>query len=207
MSDTVYHPVQRDAATFLRTHAQTGGELTEVRLDVEPGGGNPIHYHARFDEHFAPTAGTIHVQVANEVHVLGPGDSAVAPAGAPHRWWNPGQEPASVLVQLRPGHPGFEEFIRIFYGIAADGLCNAAGVPRNLVHAGFVLVHGDINAVGAQRALMPVLRVFHLVATITGAGERLRRRYCPSPNAAARGHGSHPEIADMQETRHDDHPR
>ncbi|HET9766878.1 MAG TPA: cupin domain-containing protein [Thermoanaerobaculia bacterium] len=185
--DTVYHPIQKDSATFLRTHAQTGGRLTEVRLDIEPGGGNNLHYHARFAEHFAPLVGTIHVQVGKQEHVLRPGDRAVAPAGVPHRWWNPTAEPASVQVELQPGHAGFEEFIRIFYGLATDGRCNAAGVPRSLVEASFALVHGDINLVGRQRVLTPLLFVLHRVALWNGTAQALLRRYCGAPQGAAAG--------------------
>jgi len=185
--DTVYHPIQKDSATFLRTHAQSGGRLTELRLDVEPGGGNGLHYHARFDEHFAPVSGTIHVQVGKTEHVLRPGDRAVAPRGVPHRWWNATAEPASVHVELHPGDAGFEEFIRIYYGLAADGHSNAKGVPKSLVQASFALVHGDINMVGKQRVLTPLLLVLHRVALWNGTAKALLRRYTGAPQATPTG--------------------
>jgi len=185
--DTVYHPIQRDSATFLRTHAQTGGKLTEMRLDVEPGGGNGLHYHARFDEHFAPKSGTIHVQVGKVEHVLRPGDRAMAPKGVPHRWWNATTEPASVLVELHPGDAAFEEFIRIYYGLAAEGFSNAKGAPKNLVQASFALVHGDINLVGAQRVLTPLLLLLHRVAWWNGTAKALLRRYGGARETTATG--------------------
>ena len=185
--DTVYNPGQKDSATFLRTHAQIGGQLTEIRLDVEPGGGNGLHYHARFDEHFAPLAGTIHVQIGKVEHVLRPGDRAVAPKGVPHRWWNATAEPASVRVELHPGDAAFEEFIRIYYGLAADGQSNAKGAPKSLVQASFALVHGDINLVGKQRVLTLLLLVLHRMALWNGTAKTLRRRYARAPELPPTG--------------------
>jgi len=173
-----YHPVQKDAATFLRTARETGGELTEALLEVEPGGGNGLHVHRRFDEHFTGVAGTTHVEVGGQAHVLRPGDSAVAPKGTPHRWWNAGEGAAHVRVELRPGDARFEEFIQIYYGLAADGKSDARGAPRNIIHTGYALVHGDIHLAGAQRALMPILYACYWIARASGEGERLRRRYC-----------------------------
>jgi quercetin dioxygenase-like cupin family protein len=173
-----YHPIQKDAATFLRTSRETGGELTAALLEVDPGGGNALHIHRRFDEHFTGVAGVTRVEVRGQVHALAPGESAVAPRNTPHRWWNAGNEPAHVRIELRPGDTRFEEFIQIFYGIGADGGSDARGVPRNLIHAGFALVHGDITPAGRQRALMPVLHACYWIARMTGIGERLRQRYC-----------------------------
>ena len=42
----IYNPVQRDAATFLRTSAETGGKLTLIELEVAPGGVVTPHYSA-----------------------------------------------------------------------------------------------------------------------------------------------------------------
>jgi len=175
-----FHPVQRDAATFLRTAGASGGELTEALLEVEPGGGNGMHVHRRFDEHFIGEVGITHVEVGGQVHALGAGEQTVARRNTPHRWWNAGDGPAHVRVEIRPGDTGFEEFIQIYYGIAADGGSGPNGAPRNLIHAGYALVHGDIHLVGGQRALMPVIHACYWIARISGAGERLRRKYCVS---------------------------
>src|SRR5687767_4095212 len=103
----IHNPVQRDWVTFLETCDETGGTRTVVDLTVSPGGGNVLHTHRSYDERFAVLEGSLGVQVGRHVSVLGRGESATAPAGVPHRWFNPGTGPARVLVTLTNGHAGF----------------------------------------------------------------------------------------------------
>jgi hypothetical protein len=60
-------------------------------------------------------------------------------------------------------------------------------VPKSLVQASFALVHGDINMVGKQRVLTPLLLALHRVAVWNGTAERLLRRYARAPEIAPTG--------------------
>ena len=44
-------------------------------------------------------------------------------------WSNPGEDRNVVQVELRPGSPGFENGLRVAYGLAADALVLKNGVP------------------------------------------------------------------------------
>src|SRR5512146_571342 len=103
----IYNPVQRDRVTFLKTAAETGGELTLLEMEVAPGGGNFLHIHATYAERFTVLAGELGVQVGERQSVLAEGASEVVPAGVVHRWYNSGAAPARIYVELRPGHAGF----------------------------------------------------------------------------------------------------
>ena len=45
-------PAQRDAATFLETSEETGGERTLAELEAAPGGKVTPHYHLTYSERF-----------------------------------------------------------------------------------------------------------------------------------------------------------
>ena len=68
---------------------------------------------------------------------LGPGQSAVAPAGVAHDWWNGSKtEEAHVLVEIAaaPGGGGdadrFELLIGMLFGLANDGKVDRRGRPH-----------------------------------------------------------------------------
>jgi hypothetical protein len=72
---------------------------------------------------------------------------------------NAPQEPVTFLVELAPGHAGFERALQIGYGLAADGQTNDKGVPKNLTHAALLFDMSEISIPGAMAAIGPVLRV------------------------------------------------
>ena len=174
----IHNPVQRDWVTFLETCDETGGLRTVVDLTVAPGGGNVLHTHRSYDERFAVLEGSLGVQVGRRATVLGRGESASAPAGVPHRWFNPGTEPARVLVTLTNGHAGFERALRVAYGLARDGLVDGRGVPRSPAHVALLLELSDTEPTGAARLLVPALRALARWARAEGVERELVARYC-----------------------------
>ena len=118
----IYNPVQADAATFLETSDETGGARTLIELEVAPGGKVTPHYHLTYSERFKLIEGRLTVEIDGVRHELEPGDEAVVAPGSLHAWRNPGAERSIAHVELRPGSPGFENALRVAYGLAADGL-------------------------------------------------------------------------------------
>jgi len=173
----IYNPVQRDAATFLETSEETGGVRTLAELEVAPGGKVTPHYHLTFSERFKVLEGQLTVEIDGVHHDLGPGDEAVAAARSVHAWSNPGEERSLVRVELRPGSPGFEQGLRVVYGLAADGLVRKNGVPRNPLHAALVLQMGEIRLPGRYAVLERVLGLLTRVARWRGVDRELERRY------------------------------
>ena len=173
----IYNPVQRDAATFLETSEETGGERTLAELEVAPGGKVTPHYHLTYSERFKVLEGRLTVEIDGVRHELGPGHDAVAAPRSLHAWSNPGAERSVAHVELRPGSPGFEKALRIAYGLAADGLVLKNGVPRNPLHAALLLEMGEMRLPGAYAALERVLGLLVRVARWRGVDRELERRY------------------------------
>ena len=176
-SRRVYNPVQRDAATFLETSAETAGARTLVELEVAPGGKVTPHYHVSYSERFEVLEGRLTVEIDGVRHQLGPGDEAVAAPGSLHAWSNPGDQRSVAHVELRPGSPGFEKGLRITYGLAADGRVLKNGVPRNPLHTALILEMGQLRLPGAYAVIERIMGLLARVARRRGVDSELERRY------------------------------
>ena len=78
---------------FLKTAADTGGELLEMEATYEPSRGKPPeHFHPRQSEHFEILEGTMHALIAGEERELRSGDTIDIEAGVPHSMWNEGPD-------------------------------------------------------------------------------------------------------------------
>jgi mannose-6-phosphate isomerase-like protein (cupin superfamily) len=173
----IENPVQGDAVTFLETSAESGGERSLLGLEVRPGGRVTPHFHPSYSEHFFVREGRLTVEVGDSRRELGPGDDAAVSAGARHTWRNEGSEPVLVDVELRPGHSGCEDSLRMLFGLAADGRVMSNGRPRNPCHTALLLDCADARLPRAQPAFGPGLRLLSALARVTGIERRLRRRY------------------------------
>lgn len=177
-SRRIVNPIQNDAMTFVRTAEETGGAYSLMDMEVAPGGGLLLHYHATFAEHFTVTSGEFGVQIAKDSFVLKPGESAVAPAMTVHRWYNNTNQTATVRIELRPGSTGFERFLQILYGLARDGLCDKKGLPKSLVYKAILMELADTNVPGFFSAVAPLLRMIARRARRKGIERELVDRYC-----------------------------
>ena len=92
-----------DTMTLKATAESTGGSLVLLENLTTPGGGPPLHSHETEDEFWYVLDGTFEIRIGDEVHTLGPGGFAVAPAGVVHNFRNGGETPSRVLVGFTPG--------------------------------------------------------------------------------------------------------
>jgi uncharacterized RmlC-like cupin family protein len=69
----------------------------------------PRHTHTREDETYYVTSGELEVKVGDEIFVLKPGDTLLAPRNIPHELRNSGNTINHYLLVFSPS--GFEEFI------------------------------------------------------------------------------------------------
>jgi quercetin dioxygenase-like cupin family protein len=88
--------------TFLRTGRDTGGELLQVHVRLDPGGWVPRHVHARQDERVEVLAGSVAVRVSGRDRVLAVGESADVPRRKVHVVRNAGEGEARFLLEVRP---------------------------------------------------------------------------------------------------------
>ena len=173
----IYSPVQQDAATFVETSEESGGARTLLDIELAPGGGNALHRHLTYAERFTCVEGELTVRVDGLLHVLHPGDQAVAEIGALHAFANESAEPARFEVELVPGHRGFEKALQIGYGLAQDDRTTGTGVPRNLIEAAVLADMAEIRVVGPLRLLTPVLKLLARWGRRRGVDAALVERY------------------------------
>ena len=88
---------------FVKTAADTDGELLEMEATYEPSSMPPIpHFHPSQREHFEILEGTMHARIDGAERELRAGDELDVEAGTVHAMWNEGPEPARTLWQTRP---------------------------------------------------------------------------------------------------------
>jgi len=172
----IVSPDGAEALTFLETSAETGGARTYVEAVLKPGSGTPLHTHATYSEDFEVLEGTLSVSVdGRELH-LGPGDRALVPIGAVHRFRNASEAPVRFRCALEPASRGFEEMQQIGAGLAADGRTRGE-LPKDPRLLGLLLVMSDSGLTGTLRALEPILRALGDRARRRGVEDELRARY------------------------------
>jgi quercetin dioxygenase-like cupin family protein len=112
---------------FLRTGAETQGDLLEFEMAVAPGGAVAgAHLHPKQSEGFRAVAGTLTLFLNGVRHEVAAGSELIVPPGTIHAFANEGSDTARVLVTVRPALQ-LEAFIRIFFGLSRDGLTDDRG--------------------------------------------------------------------------------
>lgn len=175
---TFVNPAINDSATFLETSAETKGAYTLIEIVLGKSEGPPLHYHKSFSEKFECMEGILHVQVRKDIKKLNVGESVTVPAGTAHRFFNDRENLVKFNITLVPGHTGMENFIKIFYGLATDGLTDEKGKPKNFAHLAVALTISDSNAPGWMSLLSPVIRSVAKRAKRNGTEKWLLDKYC-----------------------------
>ena len=131
--DVLEHPVTREKIVVRKAARDTNGEAFELDIYLQPGGFVAAeHIHPRQDEYFEVISGTLRGRVSGKEFTAGPGERLVVHAGAPHVWWNSGEDELHVLAEARPALR-FEYFFESFFGLAQDGKVNPkTGLPNLL---------------------------------------------------------------------------
>jgi quercetin dioxygenase-like cupin family protein len=180
--DKIVNPVIGEEITFLKTSTETNGEFTLMEVVIGPKGGNPLHYHTRFAETFTVIDGLLNVQVNDKKLRLGPGHTATAPANSRHRFYNTSGKPVRFTVELRPASKGFENVLRIAFGLAQDGKAGPNGMPKSFVHNGILMNMGEGYFVGVFSLLEKVFRLFGRSEKARRIQKELLKKYCEINN-------------------------
>lgn len=78
-----------------------------IELLVEPGAiGPPLHYHKGFAEEFVVREGTLHIELADQIVQIGPGESYRVEPFTAHRPFNPGTSQV-VVASDKPVFPQY----------------------------------------------------------------------------------------------------
>jgi mannose-6-phosphate isomerase-like protein (cupin superfamily) len=115
---TVVNPATGERVTFVRTAADTQGELLELELVwPRPGERAPAHVHPEMEERYEVVSGTAAFSIGDEgERTARPGEVVTVPPGTTHRAWNPTEQEVRLKVEFRPALRWEEFVVRLFAG-------------------------------------------------------------------------------------------
>ena len=99
----------QDLYTFKAIGEETGEAYALCEVIVAPQGGSPPHRHSRESESFYIQDGELEFQLDDRILMATPGTFLYSPKGQIHRFTNPTNTDAKMLVWVTPA--GFEKFI------------------------------------------------------------------------------------------------
>ena len=179
MKKVIINPIFKDTVTYIRTASESGGEVTELEITLLPGGKNPLHYHKSYSETFTSIEGEVGVGLGKTAYkILSPGESHTVLPGNLHYFFNPTEREIKFKTEIKPGHEGFENSLRIIYGLAADGLSDKNGIPKSIQHKALVAVMSDMNIPGFLTLIFPLLKRIAKKAKDSGIEQQLIDKYC-----------------------------
>lgn len=179
MQRTIVNPIIKDTVTFLQTAEESGGKISEADITLMPEGKNPLHYHKTYAETFTAIDGELGLKLGRkDTKILRAGESYTVEPMSLHSFFNPTDKEIKFNVKLRPGHTGFENSLRILYGLAADGLTNNKSIPKSLKHTAIIVCMSDMNAPGLLTFLYPLLKRIANKAKANGEEQKLMDKYC-----------------------------
>ena|SRR2546423_5693002 len=115
---TVVNPATGERVTFVKTAAETHGELLQLELVwSRPGERAPAHVHPEMEERYEVLSGTAAFHIGDEQErTAGPGEVVTVPPGTTHRAWNPTEQEVRLKVEFRPALKWEEFVVRLFAG-------------------------------------------------------------------------------------------
>src|SRR4051794_32308604 len=116
--EIVTNPATGERVTFVRTAADTGGELLELELTwPRPGRRAPAHVHPEMEERYEVLQGSAAFRIGDQPEqTAAKGQTVTVPPGTTHEAWNPSEQPVRLRVEFRPALR-WEEFVaRLFAG-------------------------------------------------------------------------------------------
>jgi mannose-6-phosphate isomerase-like protein (cupin superfamily) len=115
--ETVVNPATGERVTFVKTAADTGGELLEMELVwPRPGKRAPAHVHPEMEERYEVLEGSAAFRIGDEERTAGPAEVVTVPPGTTHLAWNPTDQPVRLKVEFRPALRWEEFVVRLFRG-------------------------------------------------------------------------------------------
>lgn len=126
------NPATGEHVVLLTDPREHPDDVLVGHMTVAPGGRVVgAHRHATITERFLVRSGRVGFLLDGREVVLGAGEHATVEPGVVHDWWQVGDEPAEVIVEVAPGLR-FVEMIGTLFGLARAGKTNAKGMPAPL---------------------------------------------------------------------------
>jgi mannose-6-phosphate isomerase-like protein (cupin superfamily) len=126
------NPTTKERAIMVTDPAVRADKALVGHLYVGAGGRVAApHMHPTSAERFHVIKGQIGFTIGDVQEIRGPGEQAEVPKGVVHDWWQVGDEPAEVIVDMQPGDR-FAEMLTTIFGLVRDGEVDRRGMPRLL---------------------------------------------------------------------------
>lgn len=167
--------------TFVGIGRDERGEYLEVRNEVAPGAGPPMHVHHLQEEGLTVERGTMaYLEQGGEERRAGPGETATFAPGVAHKFWNAGDDELVCTGYARPPD-NLEYFLTEIY---ASMRRNGGKRPGTFDAAYLTHRYGD--EFGMSEIPQPVQRVVFPV--VVGVGRLLGwdRRFAGAPEPVRR---------------------
>jgi hypothetical protein len=178
MKKTIVNPIFKDTITFLQTSAESNGRITDVEVTLMPKGRNVLHCHV-YPEKFTAIDGELGLENGKkEQKILKPCESHTVESMAWHCFFNPTDREIRFGVRVEPGNERLEYFLRILYGLAADGLTDKRSRPKTIKHAAILLGMAEAKIAGPLRLMSPILKRVAKKAKANGKEQKLIDKYC-----------------------------
>jgi quercetin dioxygenase-like cupin family protein len=113
----LHDPLTGQHLRFLKTGNQTGGQLLEVEVVLDPRGRVPRHLHLRQDERVEVVEGALSIQLGDEQRRLTSGESVEVPRRTLHRVRNAQEGRTRFVLQVRPARR-MEAAMRTVFAVA-----------------------------------------------------------------------------------------
>ncbi len=148
-----FHPVVGERWEITQRTSDSSGVVFEstVWLDARMPG-PPPHVHPNSEESFEVLEGSLDVFKNGAWATLSSGETASLPAGAPHTFRNDSDEPAKILIRIRPAGRS-EEFFRHMLALIREGKIKGLPPkePRSAIYSAMLFVsYPDVTRVTGQ---------------------------------------------------------
>ncbi|MBK7123890.1 MAG: cupin domain-containing protein [Chitinophagaceae bacterium] len=170
---TIINSTDHYSVTFLKTSKETNGSYEEVKVELDPGGGNEWHYHTAFVEKFHVIQGDLTIGMQGKPVLLKTGNDTIAPKGMMHKFYNTSPNPVTFLVKIEPAR-SFEKTIRSAYGLMNTGQSSPDGIPKNPWHLFLILGYSDSYLQGVPGFIQePLISALSKIAQWKGVDKDL----------------------------------
>ncbi|MCB9285650.1 MAG: cupin domain-containing protein [Lewinellaceae bacterium] len=176
--EKIVNPVIGEEVIFHTTSRQSNGEKTLMEITLSPKGGNPLHYHKRFAEKFTVIDGELNVQIGKSIHKLKKGDTATANIKDRHRFFNTSGKTTKFYCELTPASEGFENVLRIGFGLSRDGYAAKNGLPKSIRHMSIIMNMGEGYFVGIFSIFEKIFRLVAKSGKSKKIEKELLEKYC-----------------------------
>lgn len=178
--DVIENPRIGARVVFLRTGAETAGEMLEADMFVAPGAkAAPFrHVHPAQEERFRVVAGgSLTTWVSGNEKTLEVGQECVVPAGALHNWWNSSDSEVHVRLEVRPALT-FDRALEAIYALSRNGV-------RDPLQYAVTFWGYRENGGFPNKATMTLMAALSVVGRLLGYNQEYAYPYAPNPTGDA----------------------